>query len=163
MKAGGNRHSNPSSGSTPPGKPAQAEALYRSVMARAEALSVIFKMLGNPNRLRIIFFLHAQERTVSETERVLKIRQPTLSQQLGELRAAGLILRRRVAKSAIYALTPKGGDLAVRLTQALQGLGSAPVISASSTPVVRKSLPAAMFATVRPLANAAAAPREPTS
>lgn len=51
----------------------------------------------------IIVYLDTKERSVSDIEASLKIRQPTLSQQLGELRDAGLIVGRRVSKSAVFA------------------------------------------------------------
>ncbi len=85
-----------------------AEALYR-----ADQLAITFKILGNANRLRILVFLDEHERSVSEIETELEIHQPTLSQQLGELRDARLIVGRRVAKSVIYALTEELGQRAL--------------------------------------------------
>jgi DNA-binding transcriptional ArsR family regulator len=134
----------------------------RSLIARSDELSLIFKMLGNPQRLSILLFLAAQERKVSDIESTLKIRQPTLSQQLGELREAGLIIRRRVAKSVIYALTPTFGDLAVRLERALQGPSRMQSASVNARPGARKSLPAAMFAIVRAPTVASSDRNEPT-
>jgi DNA-binding transcriptional ArsR family regulator len=71
---------------------------------RAEEISEILKLLGNPQRLLIACLLCEGEYAVSEIEEKLGIRQPTLSQQLGALREAGVIEGRREAKAVIYRL-----------------------------------------------------------
>jgi DNA-binding transcriptional ArsR family regulator len=71
---------------------------------RAEEISEILKLLGNPQRLLIACLLYEGEYAVSEIEEKLGIRQPTLSQQLGALREAGVIEGRREAKAVIYHL-----------------------------------------------------------
>ena len=71
---------------------------------RVEEISEILKLLGNPQRLLIASLLCEGEYAVSEIEEKLGIRQPTLSQQLGALREAGVIEGRREAKAVIYHL-----------------------------------------------------------
>ena len=71
---------------------------------RAEEISEILKLLGNPQRLMIAWLLCEGEYEVSEIEEKLGIRQPTLSKQLGALREAGVIEGRREAKAVIYHL-----------------------------------------------------------
>jgi DNA-binding transcriptional ArsR family regulator len=71
---------------------------------RVEEISQILKLLGNPQRLLIASLLCEGEYAVSEIEEKLGIRQPTLSQQLGALREAGVIEGRREAKAVIYHL-----------------------------------------------------------
>jgi DNA-binding transcriptional ArsR family regulator len=71
---------------------------------RAEEVSEILKLLGNPHRLLIACLLCEGEYAVSEIEEKLGIHQPTLSQQLGALREAGLIEGQRQAKAVIYSL-----------------------------------------------------------
>src|SRR5882672_3069697 len=71
---------------------------------RADEVSELLKLLGNPQRLLIACLLCEGEYAVSEIEEMLGIRQPTLSQQLGTLREAGVIERRREAKAVIYHL-----------------------------------------------------------
>ncbi|MCE4226472.1 winged helix-turn-helix transcriptional regulator [Methylobacterium sp. C25] len=63
------------------------------------------KVLANPNRLRIALLLLEGERSVADIERELGIRQPTLSQQLGELREAHFVSTRREHKSVFYHVT----------------------------------------------------------
>ncbi|HWK95477.1 MAG TPA: metalloregulator ArsR/SmtB family transcription factor [Pseudolabrys sp.] len=64
--------------------------------------SDLLKALANPNRLSIVCMLLEGERSVAAIESELGIRQPTLSQQLGELREAGLVATRRDAKHIYY-------------------------------------------------------------
>ncbi len=72
--------------------------LCRSV----DEASDLLKALANPNRLSIVCMLLEGERSVAEIENELGIRQPTLSQQLGELREAGMVATRRDAKFVYY-------------------------------------------------------------
>lgn len=71
---------------------------------RAEEVADILKLLGNPQRLLIANLLCEGEYAVSEIEEKLGIHQPTLSQQLGALREAGVIKGRRQYKAVIYSL-----------------------------------------------------------
>ena len=66
--------------------------------------SDIFKALSNKNRLVILSSLVSGEMNVGEMESRLKIRQPTLSQQLARLRTAQLVKTRRVSKEVYYSL-----------------------------------------------------------
>jgi DNA-binding transcriptional ArsR family regulator len=81
------------------GKP-RATGMY----GHAKEVSEILKLLGNPQRMLIACLLCEGEYAVSEIEEKLGIHQPTLSQQLGALREAGLIEGRRHAKAVIYSL-----------------------------------------------------------
>ena len=67
-----------------------------------EAASSLLRTLGNPSRLAIICLLLDGERSVMEMEAALRIRQPTLSQQLTALRRAKLIAGRRTFRSVFY-------------------------------------------------------------
>lgn len=69
----------------------------------AEA-SEFLKKLANPNRLMIVCALVDGERSVRDLEDTLGIRQPGLSQQLAELREAGLVSGRKESKSVFYSL-----------------------------------------------------------
>ncbi|GAC1676470.1 MAG: hypothetical protein NVS9B2_27050 [Steroidobacteraceae bacterium] len=86
---------------------------------------------------------------MSEMEAVLGIRQPTLSQQIGELRNAALITGRRVAKSAIYGLTADRGRRASHTIHTLSGATSPPVQTHRERSATSdRSQPAAVFAAV---------------
>lgn len=64
--------------------------------------SNLLKSIANSNRLSIVCMLLEGERSVAELESELGIRQPTLSQQLCELREAGIVAARREAKHVFY-------------------------------------------------------------
>ena len=70
----------------------------------ARAASRFLKALSNQNRLLLLCLLSEGERTVSQLEAALGLRQPAVSQQLARLRAEGLIAGRRDGKSIYYRL-----------------------------------------------------------
>jgi DNA-binding transcriptional ArsR family regulator len=76
----------------------------KSLFAQAEEAAKLLKLLGNPQRLMILCLLCDGAYPVGVIEERLKIRQPTLSQQLAALREAGAIEGRREAKAVIYCL-----------------------------------------------------------
>jgi ArsR family transcriptional regulator len=67
-------------------------------------LSRLFKILANPNRLRILFFLLDNEVAVGEIESSLQIKQPSLSHELKILRDADLVKTKRQSKVIFYSL-----------------------------------------------------------
>jgi DNA-binding transcriptional ArsR family regulator len=76
------------------------------------AASDFMKSLSNPVRLSILCILMEGARTVGELENILDVHQPTLSQQIGELREAGIITGERVAKAVVYRLAdPRAGQI----------------------------------------------------
>ena len=131
-----------------------AEARRKKQLARlhgrTEEVSEILKLLGNPQRLLIACLLCEGEYAVSEIEDRLGIRQPTLSQQLGALREAGVIEGRREAKAVIYHLAdePTRHLLdALHRIYCREGL-AVPTAQASARPRVASSMGAASFARV---------------
>lgn len=64
------------------------------------------KALAHPLRWRILAALANGERNVGDIETATGIGQPALSQQLGVLRNAGLVVTRKAAKLVFYAITP---------------------------------------------------------
>ena len=71
--------------------------------AAAQATSVL-NVLGNENRLLLLCQLSKGEKSVGELEELLDLHQPTLSQQLGVLRAEGLVETRREGKRIYYSI-----------------------------------------------------------
>ncbi len=69
-----------------------------------KASSAFLKTISNEKRLMILYLLDGGEKTVSQLEAALSLRQPTVSQQLARLRADGLVTHRREGKSIYYAL-----------------------------------------------------------
>ena len=62
----------------------------------------LLKAIAHPGRFAILSALSGRERNVGEIEAASRIGQPTLSQQLGVLRKAGLVESRREAKLVYY-------------------------------------------------------------
>ena len=71
--------------------------------AAAQAVAVL-KLLVNEDRLLLLCQLSQGEMCVSELEKQLGIRQPTLSQQLGVLRTEGVVSTRRQGKNIYYSM-----------------------------------------------------------
>lgn len=87
------------------------------------AAATVLRALANPGRLQIVLRLLDGEASVAELEKELGLRQPNLSQQLAELRDAGLVVGRRRSKFVIYGLAD---DEQRRLVAALAyGFGAA--------------------------------------
>ena len=74
------------------------------LLANAQEASDFLKALSHEVRLLILCFLVEGEKSVSEIEKMLKLRQPAVSQQLARLRADGLVETRRNGKNIYYSL-----------------------------------------------------------
>lgn len=72
--------------------------------ANAAEATDFLKKLAHPSRLMIVCALVNGERSVRDLEDTLGIRQPGLSQQIAELREAGLIVGRKESKTIYYRL-----------------------------------------------------------
>ncbi len=55
----------------------------------------IIKMLGHPERLKIVEVLERGETTVAEIQETLDLPQATVSQQLAKMRGCGIVAQRR--------------------------------------------------------------------
>lgn len=76
------------------------------VKCRAIATASDFlKAMANPVRLSILCVLVEGSRNVGELEAILDVHQPTLSQQIGELREAGIITGTREKRAVRYRLS----------------------------------------------------------
>jgi DNA-binding transcriptional ArsR family regulator len=70
----------------------------------AREATEFLKALSHESRLMILCLLIQQERSVSELEELLGIRQASVSQQLQRLRGDRLVSTRRVGKQIYYSL-----------------------------------------------------------
>lgn len=80
------------------------ETMLERLWERSADAVGFLKAIANENRLLILCILSEGEYSVSELEEILKIRQPSLSQQLARLRADGLVTTRRDGKVIYYCL-----------------------------------------------------------
>ena len=114
-----------------------------------EDIAELFRVIGHPSRLAILLALVAGEHGVGALDQATGIGQPSLSQQLGVLRKAELVVTRREAKQVFYSLNPEVlhvvRETIGKLCRAAEERH--PVVSASAT---SGPVGAAMFARVTP-------------
>ena len=79
----------------------------------AKRASDFLKALAHESRLMILCILAEGEKSVSELEDLLRLRQPTVSQQLARLRAEGLVATRRDGKTIFYSLASEEARVVV--------------------------------------------------
>ena len=75
-----------------------------ALLDNAREASAFLKALSHEARLVILCLLSDGEKSVTEIERILELRQPAVSQQLARLRADNLVETRRDGKSIYYSL-----------------------------------------------------------
>lgn len=71
------------------------------------------KALSHEDRLMILCILSQGEKSVSELEQMLSLRQSTVSQQLARLRAKRLVATRRKGKAVYYSLASEPARVVV--------------------------------------------------
>ncbi|MBV9260844.1 MAG: winged helix-turn-helix transcriptional regulator [Pseudolabrys sp.] len=74
------------------------------MVENAQRATNFLKALSHESRLMILCILAEGEKSVSELEKLLALRQPTVSQQLARLRADKLVSTRRDGKTVYYSL-----------------------------------------------------------
>lgn len=90
-----------------------------AVLANAQQASEFLKALSHEARLVILCILTQGEKSVTEIEQLLKLRQPAVSQQLARLRADDLVETRRDGKNVYYSLArPEVRDIIESLHRA---------------------------------------------
>ncbi|MFL6099550.1 MAG: ArsR/SmtB family transcription factor [Actinomycetales bacterium] len=82
-----------------------------------------FKTLGHPARIRILELLSQGERSVSELQPEVGLEASHLSQQLGVLRRAGVVVGTKQGNSVIYSMaSPEMAELLAVARRVLTGL-----------------------------------------
>jgi DNA-binding transcriptional ArsR family regulator len=74
------------------------------LLEQARSASEFLKALSHEARLVILCLLAEGEKSVTELEELLSLRQPAVSQQLARLRADDLVETRRDGKNVYYSL-----------------------------------------------------------
>jgi DNA-binding transcriptional ArsR family regulator len=85
-------------------KPVRADMDIETMISNAAEASEFLKALSHEARLVILCLLMDGEKSVTEIEETLGLRQPAVSQQLARLRSDGLVDTRRDGKSIYYSL-----------------------------------------------------------
>lgn len=81
---------------------AEGSPQIEKMFASARRASDFLKALAHETRLLLLCLLSERERSVTELENILCLRQPTVSQQLARLRLDGLVTTRRDGKTIYY-------------------------------------------------------------
>lgn len=97
----------------------------------------LLKALSNDRRLMILCILSTGEKTVSELEKRVGLRQSALSQHLARLRRDGLVTTRRESQNIYYSVV---GDNAIRVIETLAGL-YCPTDAPTETPRTANATP----------------------
>lgn len=74
----------------------------------AASILKTLRVLGDPNRLRLLLLLQQEELSVAELQEILALGQSTISTHLAQLKAAGLVEDRRAGKNSLYKLSLNG-------------------------------------------------------
>ena len=77
---------------------------FNKMLESAENAAHFLKAISHSGRLLILCHLSTGEKSVTELERLLQMRQSAVSQQLTRLRQEGLVTTRRDGKAIIYSL-----------------------------------------------------------
>ncbi|MBQ0935958.1 ArsR/SmtB family transcription factor [Ideonella paludis] len=91
---------------------------FAALQAKAVEVAALLKALAHPDRLMLLCQLSQGERCVAELGEATGVAQPSLSQQLGILRAEGLVATRREGKFIHYRVASEGVQVVL---QALYG------------------------------------------
>lgn len=110
------------------------------------------RTFAQPQRLMILSALIDRELAVGTIDAETAIGQPALSQQLAELRRAGLVTTRRSAKQVLYRLADERTAAIVQFVAAVFGGDAAPhdVLADPPRPARDAIRSAAMFARIEP-------------
>ncbi|MGC1421665.1 MAG: metalloregulator ArsR/SmtB family transcription factor [Terracidiphilus sp.] len=107
----------------------------------ATSIVKILRVVADPNRLRILLLLRAEELSVAELQEILVMGQSTISTHLSQLKQAGLVEDRRIGKSSLYRLLATsggGGVLDKLLDEAAREIPEAVHDHATARRVVKK-------------------------
>lgn len=87
-----------------PARPNRDQFSLDALISSAQEASGFLKALAHEGRLLTLCMLTEGEKSVTEIEEMLSLRQPAISQQLARLRADGLVETRREGKNIYYSL-----------------------------------------------------------
>jgi DNA-binding transcriptional ArsR family regulator len=89
----------------------------------AKQATDFMKAMAHESRLMILCYLASGEKSVTELEDLLALRQPTVSQQLARLRLERLITARRDGKTIYYSIAD---ERALKMMEVVYGMFCTP-------------------------------------
>ena len=125
------------------------EALKPKAAEAAELL----RLLANASRIQLLCQIALGERSVGQLEEELDIQQPALSQQLAELRKAGMVTTRRESRSIFYSIADARTEAILEMLRMIfcddvQKVAKPPISAAPTTARRPKAGDTAQFARV---------------
>jgi ubiquinone/menaquinone biosynthesis C-methylase UbiE len=110
--------------------------MYQKPMATS--IVKMLRVVADPNRLRILLLLKAEELSVAELQEILVMGQSTISTHLSQLKQAGLVEDRRIGKNALYRVSGGGDVLETLLSEAKAEIPEAAHDRTTARRVVKK-------------------------
>jgi DNA-binding transcriptional ArsR family regulator len=104
-----------------------------AMQEKAVEAAEFMRLFGTPSRLMLLCHIAQKERSVGEIQEDLGFKQPALSQQLGELRQAGVVQTRRESRQIYYSIADD--RVAVVMTMLMQMFcGAPPAVAIQPSP-----------------------------
>lgn len=75
-----------------------------AMQEKATEAADFMRLFSTPSRVMLLCHIAQKERSVGEIQEDLDFKQPALSQQLGELRQAGVVQTRRESRQVYYSI-----------------------------------------------------------
>ncbi|WP_245446299.1 ArsR/SmtB family transcription factor [Metarhizobium album] len=85
------------------------------MIVKAPEAADFMRQFSNANRLMLLCQIAREECSVSDIQAALGIKQPALSQQLAELRQAGLVKTRRESRQIYYSIADGRAEAVMNL------------------------------------------------
>ena len=86
-----------------------------TMIVKAPEAADFMRQFSNANRLMLLCQIAREECSVSDIQEALGIKQPALSQQLAELRQAGLVKARRESRQIYYSIADGRAEAVMNL------------------------------------------------
>ncbi|MFW7354644.1 MAG: ArsR/SmtB family transcription factor [Brucella sp.] len=112
-----------------------------AMQEKATEAADFMRLFSTPSRLMLLCHIAQKERSVGEIQEDLDFKQPALSQQLAELRQAGVVQARRESRQIYYSVADdRVAAVMEMLMQVFCGGGQA---EPAATPEAKTALPVA--------------------
>ena len=105
-----------------------------NISTSEERVTQIFRLVGQPNRVRILLELGRDEACVCHLEAKLGLRQATISQHLTALKEGGLVLSRREGRFIFHRLADPALLEIIRLAARAAGVAVEELESGTENP-----------------------------
>lgn len=115
--------------------------------AKAPEAAAFLRHLANPGRLILLCHIAQGERSVTDIQHDLGLKQPALSQQLADLRRSGLVQTRRESRTIYYTIKDgRAAAVMAMLQQIFCGSTEPPPAPANDPPAPAPTGDVARFA-----------------